>query len=112
MGAQFFHNSNGNIYHRWVGAETFGYIGNGWGFYASLRDNHESERISEDTYLTQRMGANYKVTGKGGDYSEMRGGITYSWKWGSVMVGKTTTHLEQPTTEQIFYQEEHPPSQL
>lgn len=88
MGAQFFHNSNGNIYHRWVGAETFGYIGNGWGFYASLRDNHESERISEDTYLTQRMGANYKVTGKGGDYSEMRGGITYSWKWGSVMVGK------------------------
>ncbi|SDC74287.1 hypothetical protein [Williamwhitmania taraxaci] len=88
MGAQFFRNSNGNIYHRWVGAETYGYIGNGWGFYSSLRDNHESERISEDSYLTQRMGANYKATGKGGDYSEMRGGITYSWKWGSVMVGK------------------------
>ena len=88
MGAQFFHNSTGNIYHRWVGAETFGYIGKGWGFYASLRDNHESERISEDAYLTQRMGANYKATGKGGDYSEMRGGITYSWNWGSVMVGK------------------------
>ena len=88
MGAQFFHNSNGNIYHRWVGAETFGYIGKGWGFYSSLRDNHESERISEDKYLTQRTGANYKITGKGGDYSEMRGGITYSWNWGSVMVGK------------------------
>ena len=88
MGAQFFHNSNENIYHRWVGAETYGYIGKGWGFYASLRDNHESERISEDKYLTQRMGANYKITGKGGDYSEMRGGITYSCKWASVMVGK------------------------
>lgn len=88
MGAQFFQNSNGNVYHRWVGAETFGYIGNGWGFYSSLRDNSESERISEDTYLTQRMGANYKATGKGGDYSEMRGGITYSWKWGSIMAGK------------------------
>lgn len=88
LGGTVFNNSNGTIYHRWNGAETYGYIGKSWGFYASLRDNHESERISEDTYLTQRMGANYKITGKGGDYSEMRGGITYSWSWGSIMVGK------------------------
>lgn len=88
LGGTVFNNSNGTIYHRWNGAETYGYIGKYWGFYASLRDNHESERISESTYLTQRMGANYKITGKGGDYSDMRGGITYSWSWGSIMVGK------------------------
>ena len=88
FGGEYFHNSNGNIYHRWVGAEAFGYIGKSWGVYTSLRDNHESERISEDKYLTQRLGANYKITGKGGDFSEMRGGISYSWNWGSIMVGK------------------------
>jgi len=88
FGGQYFHNSNGNIYHRWFGAEAFGYIGKGWGFYTSLRDNHESERISEDKYLTQRVGANYKISGKEGDYSEMRGGITYSCSWASIMVGK------------------------
>ena len=88
LGGTVFNNSNGTIYHRYGGAETYGSIGKAWGFFASLRDNHESERISEDTYLTQRMGANYKISGKGGDFSEMRGGITYSWSWGSIMVGK------------------------
>jgi len=96
LGGTIYNNSNGTIYHRYGGAETYGYIGPSWGFFASLRDNHESERISEDTYLTQRMGANYKNDGKGGDYSEMRGGVTYSWSWGSIMVGKD--HLVMGTS--------------
>ncbi len=80
-GLQYWTNKNGSVYHRWNGAEAFAYIGQHWGFYASLRDNHENEILSEDHFLNQRMGGNYKAKY---DYSEMRGGVTYSWKWGSL----------------------------
>lgn len=80
LGLQYWSNDNGSVYHRWNGAEAFAYIGKHVGIYASLRDNHENEKISEFNQVTQRFGANYKAQY---DYSEMRGGITCSWKWGS-----------------------------
>jgi len=80
-GLQYWTNTNGSVYHRWNGGEVFSYCGPHWGFYASLRDNHESVPISDSPFMTDRMGANYK--GKN-DYSEMRGGITYTWNWGNV----------------------------
>lgn len=79
-GIQYWTNDNGSVYHRWNGAEVFAYIGKHVGIYASLRDNHENNKISESDQITQRFGANYKAKY---DYSEMRGGITYAWKWGS-----------------------------
>jgi len=79
LGGEYFMNDSGSFYHRWGGAEAHAYVGNNWGFYASLRDNHESEILAKEDYLTQRMGANYK----NGDFSEMRGGLTYAWDWGS-----------------------------
>ena len=60
---------------------VYAYIGKHWGFYASLRDNHESEPISDSPFLIQRMGGNYKAAY---DYSEMQGGLTYSWDWGNI----------------------------
>ena len=84
LGVQYFHNDSGNFYHRWNGAEMYGYIGKNFAMYASLRDNHESVRLSDPSYLNQNMGAEYKGENEGGDYSEMRGGITYAWKWGSL----------------------------
>jgi len=91
-GINYFINENGSIYHRWGGAETYAYIGEHWGLYASLRDNNETKRISEPDFFTLREGGAYKYTeGGGGDYSEMRGGITYSWKWGSF--GLVKDHL-------------------
>lgn len=89
LGTQYFMNDSGNFYHRWNGAEAFAYIGDHWGFYASLRDNHESKILAKEDYLNQRMGANYKGSG---DYSEMRGGLTYSWDWGSF--GAVKDHFE------------------
>ena len=80
LGIQYWTSNNGSATHWWNGAEAFAYIGKHWGFYASLRDNHDKQFLSRPKYLTQRMGANYKGNG---DYSEMRGGITYSWNWGS-----------------------------
>jgi len=81
LGYQYWTNQNGEVYHRWNGGEIQSYVGEHWGFYASLRDNHESKPISDSPYLNQRMGGNYKAAY---DYSEMRGGITYSWKWGNI----------------------------
>jgi hypothetical protein len=85
LGIQFWTNKNGTIYHRWNGAEAFAYIGKHWGFYASLRDNYEKEQLEKPEYLTLRPGAAYKSET---DYSEMRGGITYGWKWGTLALVK------------------------
>lgn len=87
-GIQYWSNENGAVWHRWNGAEAFAYYGDHWGFYASLRDNHENEKLSEDRFLNQRTGGNYKAQY---DYSEMMGGITYSWNWG--MIGLVKDHF-------------------
>ena len=87
-GIQYWTNKNGAVWHRWNGAEAFAYYGDHWGFYASLRDNHENEKLSEDQFLNQRMGGNYKAHY---DYSEMMGGMTYSWDWG--MIGLVKDHF-------------------
>ena len=84
FGYAFYKNQNGSLHHKFSGGEMFGYYKN-WGFYANLRDNFESKRMNSPVYLTQRMGSEYKNNLSGGvDYSEMRGGITYSNKWVSV----------------------------
>lgn len=85
LGISYFSNENGTNYHRWNGAEAIATIGKHWGFYASLRDNFESELFALPSYLTQQTGGSMKPDSKGGgDYEEMKGGITYSWKWGSI----------------------------
>ncbi len=85
LGLSFFSNDSGSFHHRWNGAEAYAYVGKKLGFYASLRDNHESKRLSDPAYLNQYDASNYKVDTKGGgDFDEMRGGLTYTWDWGSV----------------------------
>jgi hypothetical protein len=64
-------------------------VGDHLGIYASLRDNHEDKLLSGYDFLNTRPGAVYK---SGQDYSEMRGGITWTWKWG--MLGLVKDHAE------------------
>jgi hypothetical protein len=78
IGGEIFNNSSGKAIYARNGAEARGYIKR-WGFYASLRDNHEKPLLGLPEYLTQRPGGHIKGTT---DWSEMQGGITYSWKWG------------------------------
>jgi hypothetical protein len=80
LGGEIFTNSSGNAKYLRNGVEARGYIHN-WGFYASLRDNHEKPLLGLPPYLSQRSDGLIKA---GQDWSEMQGGITYSWKWGSV----------------------------
>lgn len=79
LGGELFVNSSGNATYWRNGAEARGYIQK-WGFYASLRDNHEKPLLGKREYLTKREGGTLKGNS---DWSEMQGGVTYSWKWGN-----------------------------
>ena len=62
------------------GAEVRGYIQH-WGFYASLRDNHEKPLLGRPEFLSRREGGHIKGST---DWSEMQGGVTWAWKWGNI----------------------------
>jgi len=81
LGARYWTNENGNNWHRWHGGELFGYIQDNFGVYFSLRDNIEKDLTQNEQFLNQQTGVNYKGSG---EYSEVKGGLTYSWKWGSL----------------------------
>ena len=100
-------NSKGMITKRWYGGEFQGTIGKGLTVFGSLRDismrgnldatpiynetgaqigNFDNNLLSRPQYLNLLPGYEYKETsnGKGGDYSDSRGGIKYAWQWGAV----------------------------
>ena len=80
LGGELFANSTGRATYVRNGAEMYGYIGH-WGFFASLRDNHEKPLLGLPEYLTDRTDGHIKDNT---DWSEMQGGVTYSWKWGDI----------------------------
>ena len=80
LGGELFTNSSGVATYWRNGAEARAYVQH-WGFYASLRDNHEKPLLGLPEYLSQREGGHLKGTT---DWSEMQGGITYAWKWGNI----------------------------
>jgi hypothetical protein len=85
LGLQYWSNDNGTVHHRWNGFESYGYVGDNFGVYCNLRDNYESERLISPDFFNQRPGVPVKGNNKGGvDYSEARGGLIYSWKWGEL----------------------------
>jgi hypothetical protein len=79
IGGELFTNSSGNAYYGRNFGEARAYVQH-WGFYASLRDNHEKPFLGRPEYLTKREGGHYKGST---DWSEMQGGVTWSWKWGN-----------------------------
>jgi hypothetical protein len=79
LGGEVFSNSSGTATYLRNGAEARGYLQK-WGFYASLRDNHEKPLLGRPEYLTRREGGHLKGNT---DWSDMQGGVTFSWKWGS-----------------------------
>ncbi len=80
LGGEIFTNSSGRATYWRNGAELHGYIHH-FGFYASLRDNHEKPLLGRSDYLTTREGGHLKGST---DWSDMIGGITWSWKWGNI----------------------------
>lgn len=92
LGVNTFSNDSSLAYRRWIGAEAWSYIGENIGMYASLRDYHENYRLGTRSYLNHFQGGGYKPAGTGGEFSEMRGGITVGWNWGSI--GLVKDHIE------------------
>lgn len=90
-GIRYYTNKNDQAQHTWGGAEVYGTVNQNWTVYVNIRDNYQTQVLSRPTYYTQNEGGNYKMNegGRGGgDYSEVRGGIFYTWKWGSFGVAK------------------------
>ena len=81
MGGSIWSNENGINYHKRNGGEFFGTIGENWGFYMALHDNSEKELLQNELYLNNEPAAVHKGSG---DYSDLRAGLTYAWKWGSI----------------------------
>ncbi|MDR3704403.1 MAG: capsule assembly Wzi family protein [Paludibacteraceae bacterium] len=104
-------NESGSYQKRWYGAELQAMIGKHFSFYASLRDVSQEKillayrqyynvatkspftgndtSVTKSGYISNMMGGAYKLNGTGGgDYSEMRCGIYYSWKWGHIGFAK------------------------
>lgn len=92
LGISNMYNDSAFAYRRWVGAEAWSYMGKGFALYASLRDNAENHRLGEPAYLNHFQGGGYKRDQTGGEFSEMRGGATWSWGWGTV--GLVKDHIE------------------
>ena len=92
LGFEYATNNTGSYSHYWNGGEFYGYIGKHFGFSASLRDNGVSDILTGKNHLTPEQGGNFKInqgqTGGRSDYSEMRGAIHYSWKWGRLGIVK------------------------
>lgn len=78
-------NNNNSIYNSYFGGSLFMYGWNNIAIYANYRDAYQAKEVlAMPTYLTQSTGANYKLNNgnrPGGDFSEMRGGVTFQYKW-------------------------------
>jgi hypothetical protein len=92
LGYSYAKNENGYATHRSNGLEMNGSVGKNFGFYFSLRDNGLYNVLSTPDYLTQLPGANYKpyqgTNNVRTDFDEVRAGISYAWKWGSISLLK------------------------
>jgi hypothetical protein len=80
LGFSIGHNSAGSCTTWRNGGEIFGSVGR-FGFSAALRDNHQNPFLGDSIYLTEQSGGHIKNLT---DWSEMTGGITYTWKWGNI----------------------------
>ena len=112
LGVKGYTNGNSFDYHRWGGGEFFAYIGKHFGFYGSLRDNHESSPLGGRQYLTRHRGAIYKGDKEETDYSEARGGIAFTWNWLSIGLAKTTTHTAMATPKLTSFPGILPPMRI
>ncbi len=85
LGYEYNVNDNGSYKHTWGGLAFSGYIGKHVGFYTSLRDNTITKNVIGPNFFVTDQAAPVKTFSADDiEFSEARGGITYSWNWGHV----------------------------
>lgn len=93
-GFVYYINSEDKMFRQRIGGEFWATIGTHFSIYGSLRDQTDNRVVADSPFLNDEPGANYKFSGepgkltRGGSYDDTRGGIVYSWKWGSFSVLK------------------------
>ncbi len=100
LGYEYHSNKNGSFKHTYGGLAFGGYIGKHLGYYTSLRDNTITENVIQPGYFVTDQAAPVKTFSPNDiEFSEARGGITYSWKWGNVGLIK-----DNPKWGSTYYQ--------
>ena len=85
LGYEWHSNKNGSYKHTYGGLEFSGYLGKHVAFYTSLRDNTLTENVIQpDFFVTEQAAPVKTFSANDIEFSEARGGISYSWNWGSV----------------------------
>jgi len=85
LGYEYNTNKNGSYKHTYGGLSFGGYIGKHFSFYASLRDNTFTKNVIQPDYFVSGQAAPVKTFAPDDiEFSEARGGISYSWKWGNI----------------------------
>jgi hypothetical protein len=99
-------NRDGNLTrHQFWGGEVFGRIGKGFGFYFNARDYLEQPNWNGAPNISPELGGVFRKSGtvdNGIEYYELRGGVTYGWKWGQVGIVKDHLELGSAQTSQII----------
>ncbi len=96
----------------WRGLELFGRVGKGFGYYFSIHDYLERPNWSSTPMISPEMGGVHRgsiITTNAIEYYEMRGGVTYGWKWGQVGLIKDNLELGSAARSQIILSQ-RPPS--
>jgi hypothetical protein len=77
-------NDSATIQNRFWGGSVYGSVGKHFAFYTVITDHWETQTLASPGYLTQLEGGKYKKPqdNEGGEYSAMRGGLTWAWNWG------------------------------
>ena len=97
LGMHIMRNGKGDMTQRWFGAEFQAMIGNNLSIWGSLRDismtSFEGDLLTQSQnaerfFLVNRPGYALKEAEYGGDFSDSRGGIAYSWNSGSIAFQK------------------------
>ncbi len=85
LGYAYYFNKNGSYKHTYGGLAFSAYLGKHLAFYTSLRDNTITKNVIQPDYFVTEQAAPVKTFSPDDiEFSEARGGITYSWKWGSI----------------------------
>ncbi len=97
--------------YQWFGGEMYGRIGKGFGYYFSARDYLEQPNWYADPNLAPQLGGVYRksiISKAGLEYYEVRGGLTYSWKWGEIGLVKDHFQIGTTNNQEILFSKRAP----
>lgn len=99
-----------HVYHQFSGISFWGKIGNNWGYYFNYRDNYErSNNLDRKKLFSPETGIIISKGDKNSiQYSEVRGGLVYTWKWGDISMAKDFINIGSSYNSQVILSSKAP----